>query len=148
MSKADIDDLVASFNANHIGNEALELAALHAQLSKALLQFPHFPQSPVPSSPVTSHAPLGGFAHAPPTTPTRGRDVYFDQPQQLGHYQYGAQPSSAEMQLHSASPSPPIGIDSYAAADPFYAAQLQAQQAQLQAWPRSMAAAQSTAFRR
>ncbi|KAG8716602.1 hypothetical protein FRC08_009188 [Ceratobasidium sp. 394] len=144
MSQADIDDLVASLKANHIGNEALELAALHAQLSKALLQFPHFPQTPVPSSPVTSHAPLGGFAHAPPTTPTRSRDVYFDQP---GHYQYGApQPGSPEMQPHSTSPSPPIGIDSYAAADPFYAAQLQAQQAQLQAWPRSMA--QPAAFRR
>ncbi|QRV72541.1 hypothetical protein RhiJN_00555 [Ceratobasidium sp. AG-Ba] len=146
MSQADIDGLVASLKANHIGNEALEIASLHAQLSKALLQFPHFPQTPVPSSPVNSHPPLGGFAHAPPTTPTHGRDAYFEQPQQLGHYHYA--PGSPEMQPHSSSPSPPVGVDSYAGADPFYAAQLQAQQAQLQTWPRSMAATQSTPFRR
>ncbi|KAF8607912.1 hypothetical protein BDV93DRAFT_603667 [Ceratobasidium sp. AG-I] len=144
MSQVDIDDLVASLKANHIGNEALELAALHAQLSKALLQFPHFPQSAVPSSPNTSYAPLGGYAHAGPTTPTGGRDMYFDQPQQGVNYRY-APPSSPEMQSHSLSPSPPG--DSYAAADPFYAAQLQAQQAQLQGWPRSMAT-QSTQFQR
>jgi len=140
MSQVDIDNLVASLKANHIGNEGLELAALHAQLSKALLQFPHFPQTPVPSSPVTSHAPLGGFAHAPPTTPDRSRDMYFDQPQQGGTYQY-----APEMQTHSLSPSPPG--DSYAAADPFYAAQLRAQQDQPHGWPRAMAA-QSTPLRK
>ncbi|KAH9853940.1 hypothetical protein C2E23DRAFT_727763 [Lenzites betulinus] len=31
-----VDDLIASFNANHIGQEAIELAALQAQLSQAL----------------------------------------------------------------------------------------------------------------
>ena len=136
-----MDGLVASLKANHIGNEARELSALHAQLSKALLQFPHFPQTAIPSSPVTSHAPLGGSA--PPTTPTHGRNAYFDAAQQGSHYQYGIQ-GSPDMQSHSLSPSPPG--DSYASADPFYAAQVQAQQAQL-AWPRAMAA-QSTAFQR
>ncbi|CAE6455239.1 unnamed protein product [Rhizoctonia solani] len=131
MSQVNMDELVASLKHSHIGNEARELSALHAQLSKALLQFPHFPQTPIPSSPVSSHAPLGGFA--PPTTPTHGRTQYFDQAPQVGHYQYTTS-SSPEMQSHSLSPSPPG--DSYATADPFYAAQ----QAQLNSWPRSIAA--------
>ncbi|KAJ1308706.1 hypothetical protein OPQ81_004397 [Rhizoctonia solani] len=86
MSQVNMDELVASLKHSHIGNEARDLSTLHAQLSKALLQFPHFPQTPIPSSPVTSHAPLGGFA--PPTTPTHGRTQYFDQMSQGGHYQY------------------------------------------------------------
>ncbi|CUA70141.1 hypothetical protein RSOLAG22IIIB_00489 [Rhizoctonia solani] len=131
MSQVNMDELVASLKHSHIGNEARELSTLHAQLSKALLQFPHFPQTPIPSSPVNSHAPLGGFA--PPTTPTHGRAQYFDQIPQGGHYQY-APPASPEMQSHSLSPSPPV--DSFATADPFYAAQ----QAQLNSWPRAMAA--------
>ncbi|CAE7146395.1 unnamed protein product [Rhizoctonia solani] len=130
MSQVNMDELVASLKHSHIGNEARELSALHAQLSKALLQFPHFPQTPIPSSPVTSHAPLGGFA--PPTTPTHGRNQYFDQVPQGGNYQYGP-PASPETQSHSLSPSPPG--DSYAAADQFYAAQ----QSQLN-WPRAMTA--------
>ncbi|KAB5595423.1 hypothetical protein CTheo_1100 [Ceratobasidium theobromae] len=130
MSQVEMDDLVASLKSSHIGNEGRELSALHAQLSKALLQFPHFPQTPIPSSPVTSQVPLGGFA--PPTTPTHGRAAYFDPPQMV-HY-----PASPDMHPHSLSPSPPG--DPYAAADPFYAAQLQAQQAQLQAWSRAMTA--------
>ncbi|KAI0637683.1 hypothetical protein C8Q77DRAFT_1214734 [Trametes polyzona] len=35
-----VDDLVASFNANHIGQEAIELAALQAQLSQTLFSQP------------------------------------------------------------------------------------------------------------
>ncbi|CAE6397974.1 unnamed protein product [Rhizoctonia solani] len=129
MSQVNMDDLVASLKHSHIGNEARELSALHAQLSKALLQFPHFPQTPIPSSPVSSHAPLGGFA--PATTPTHGRTQYFDQMPQGGHYQY-APPASPEMHSHSLAPSPPS--DSYTSVDPFYA-----QQAQLNSWPRAMA---------
>ncbi|EJF63075.1 hypothetical protein DICSQDRAFT_56782 [Dichomitus squalens LYAD-421 SS1] len=34
---SSVDDLVASLNANHIGQEAMELAALQAQLQQALL---------------------------------------------------------------------------------------------------------------
>ncbi|KAI0772519.1 hypothetical protein BD413DRAFT_612659 [Trametes elegans] len=55
---ASVDDLVASLNANHIGQEAIELAALQAQLSQTLLH-----QSL--SSPIPFNSPRG----APVTTP-------------------------------------------------------------------------------
>ncbi|KAH9894126.1 hypothetical protein C8Q73DRAFT_646326 [Cubamyces lactineus] len=53
-----VDDLVASFNANHIGQEAIELAALQAQLSQTLF-----------NQPISSPIPFNSPRAAPLNTP-------------------------------------------------------------------------------
>ncbi|KAI6105368.1 hypothetical protein F5141DRAFT_1216165 [Pisolithus sp. B1] len=72
-----VDDLVASLSSNHIGQEALELAALQAQLAQTLLvhQFssssPHFQHQHVSGSHPNVSVPRRDPGHVPHcTTPT------------------------------------------------------------------------------
>ncbi|RDX53001.1 hypothetical protein OH76DRAFT_1343563 [Lentinus brumalis] len=80
---SSVDDLVASLNANHIGQEALELAALQAQLSQTLFH---------QSSPIPFNSPRMGPSNTP-LSRTPSHSISLD-PTDAARFRYGSTASS------------------------------------------------------
>jgi len=76
-----VDELIATLSTSHIGNEAIELAMLQAQLQQALQAYPQgapYPTSPVQSSyaggaPVNTPIPGAAWVHNMEAAQTRRR---------------------------------------------------------------------------
>ncbi|KAJ3751910.1 hypothetical protein EV360DRAFT_56150 [Lentinula raphanica] len=147
-----VDDLVSTLSSSHIGQEALDLAALQTQLAQTL-----YPQSIAPSSETSSDS-----FHPPCNTPTgrtpsssfswgqvldvqqrlSRRDEMIDDVEDERMVEDILVPSSPASNGYSASHSQPLAYphsqkshhkghynsSSFTATDPFYLAQLQAMQ--------------------
>ncbi|KAK0498363.1 hypothetical protein EDD18DRAFT_1157395 [Armillaria luteobubalina] len=137
----NVEDLVSSFSSSHIGQEAMDLAALQAQLAQALFvqETPRENRYHRPCSTPTSRTPSSSFSWGQTDEAMRDSDELEDErmvedlllpssPISASHF---AVPSQSRPQ-HKSQKSTGFSANSpesnFTTTDPFYMAQLQAMQ--------------------
>ncbi|KAF8911917.1 hypothetical protein CPB85DRAFT_638896 [Mucidula mucida] len=127
-----VDDLVSSFSSSHIGQEAMDLAALQAQLSQALFtqQIPKESYSPHRCNTPTSRTPSSSFSW--------GQAMDAHRRQSADEFMRDSDDMEDERMVEDLLvPSSPGGSKTrksasdsslFTSTDPFYIAQLQAMQ--------------------
>ncbi|KIY71845.1 hypothetical protein CYLTODRAFT_486955 [Cylindrobasidium torrendii FP15055 ss-10] len=126
-----MDDLVASLSSNHIGQEAMDLAALQAQLAQAFGQqaskesfTPHRCNTPTPRSPSTT-------MNWTPSLPLNRRPSTDDYMRDAEDMEDERMVEDLLMSTSPVAPRPRTAAEcqsSFTTTDPFYLAQLQAMQ--------------------
>ncbi|XP_006459738.1 hypothetical protein AGABI2DRAFT_191596 [Agaricus bisporus var. bisporus H97] len=141
-----VDDLVSSLNASHIGQEAIDIAALQAQLAQALFGQPPPRHSSQTCTTPTARTPSASMSFS------RTRDDYMDEDERMveellvpaspsappsATYQYSnayqsSDPPASTHHVHPSDTSMSSSSSVFASTDPFYLAAMQQQQQQQQ----------------